>query len=85
MRSHRESWVKAALDNTDADDAAEVRELIREGELQIRSPMVTEDDAIEFCEEYMADVESRCLDCEIMCFEGDEYLICPDCNRKYVP
>lgn len=84
MRSHRKTWVESALNNTSADNALELRNLIRDGEIDVKGVrIVTKDEAIEFCEGYMADVEHRCLDCEIECMEGDEFYLCPECNRKY--
>lgn len=84
MKSHRRIWVESALDNTDAENAVELRAMIRNGEIGLKGAnMVTREEGIEFCEKYMADEERRCLDCEIECMAGDRFYICPNCNRKY--
>lgn len=83
MRSHRRQWVEAAIEETEAENAVQLRNMIVSGELSISSRMVTKGNAIDFCEQYMTDEERRCIDCEIECMAGDEYHICPECNSMY--
>lgn len=84
MKNHRKAWVQNAIENTEAKNAVELRAMCRDGSLDLSGTMlITREEAIEFCEQYMADEERRCLDCEIECMVGDEFYLCPNCNRKY--
>lgn len=81
MRSHRQKWVEAALDKTGADNAIELLEGFKSGEFNTGSNMVTQGNAIDFCNEYIRDVSRLCESCKVERMEGDDAYICPNCKH----